>query len=121
MNANSSHGWILFPLMDEYSFNSRMDGWMDVIRIYGWNLGVLYYALHGGANRINMVKDAGTQMEMQNAFFLGTRDLMRWNEWVTILLYQEFLIMESARARWGAPVRNFGWVQYGEPEFLNGQ
>ncbi len=52
--------------MDEYSFNS----WMDVIRIYGWNLGVSIYALHGGANRMNMVKDAGTQMEMQNAFSL---------------------------------------------------
>ncbi len=55
-----------------------MDGWYS-------NLWMKFrgfiYALHGGANRMNMVKDAGTQMEMQNAFscviLWETRDLMR--------------------------------------------
>jgi hypothetical protein len=65
MNANPSHGWILFPLMDECSFNS----WMDVIRIYGWNLGVLYMpCMVGQIGWIWWKTLAHKWMEMQNAF-----------------------------------------------------
>jgi hypothetical protein len=74
VNAIPTHGWILFPLMDECSFNS----WMDVIRIYGWKLGVLYMPCMVGLIGWIWWKTLAHKWKIAKCFFLCCITVLVW-------------------------------------------